>query len=158
MFSWRPSPRTDAVRVQLYRMASSPNVVHTVIDVSSLLCWNTSSVPSAEKTNKQSINSVVFLASETRQQKIEDTRSYFRSCFYCRVGHPFFLSSFDHFARIRQGIATLNVPLARSWELLSVLLVRLIAVMPIKANSLVFVSALDSCSSWTLVCTRLWQF
>lgn len=33
-----PLPRTDAVRVQLYRMANSPNAVHTVIDVISLLC------------------------------------------------------------------------------------------------------------------------
>lgn len=30
------SPLTDAVRVQLYKMANSPNVVHTAIDVSSL--------------------------------------------------------------------------------------------------------------------------
>lgn len=30
-------PLTDAVRVQLYKMANSPNVVHTAIDVSSLL-------------------------------------------------------------------------------------------------------------------------
>lgn len=51
-------PRTDAVRVQLYRMANSPNVVHTAIDVSSLLCWNTSSFPSVDIKQGQSI---VFL-------------------------------------------------------------------------------------------------
>lgn len=34
----RASPLTDAVLVQLYKMANSPNVVQTAIDVSSLLC------------------------------------------------------------------------------------------------------------------------
>lgn len=46
LLSLKRLPRTDAVRVQLYRMANSPNVVHTAIDVSSLFCWNTSSFPS----------------------------------------------------------------------------------------------------------------
>lgn len=32
-------PFTDAVLVQLYKMANSPNVVQTDMDVSSLLCW-----------------------------------------------------------------------------------------------------------------------
>lgn len=50
-----PLPRTDAVRVQLYRMANSPNAVHTIIDVISLLCWNTSSFPSANMKQGQSI-------------------------------------------------------------------------------------------------------
>lgn len=31
-------PFTEAVRVQLYKMASSPNVVHTGIEESSLFC------------------------------------------------------------------------------------------------------------------------
>lgn len=53
-------PCTDAVRVQLYRMASSPNVVHTVIDVSSLLCWNTSSFPSANMKQGKSMYFRVF--------------------------------------------------------------------------------------------------
>lgn len=61
------SPRTDAVRVQLYRMASSPNVVHTVIDVSSLLCWNTSSIPSVK--NKQSITFVFGLQNQAADER-----------------------------------------------------------------------------------------
>lgn len=46
---------TEAVRVQLYRMANSPNVVHTEIEVSSLLCWNTSSFPSEKTRHGQSV-------------------------------------------------------------------------------------------------------
>lgn len=41
-------PFTEAVRVQLYKMASSPNAVHTGIEESSLLCWKTSRLPSVK--------------------------------------------------------------------------------------------------------------
>lgn len=46
------APVTEAVLVQLYRMASSPKAVHTGIDESSLLCWKTSNLPSAKKKRK----------------------------------------------------------------------------------------------------------
>lgn len=39
-------PFTEAVLVQLYKMASSPNVVHMGMDDSSFSPWNTSSRPS----------------------------------------------------------------------------------------------------------------
>lgn len=41
--------------MQLYRMANSPNVVHTEMEVSSLLCWNTSSFPSEKTRRGQSV-------------------------------------------------------------------------------------------------------
>lgn len=41
-------PFTEAVRVQLYKIASSPKVVHIGMDDSNFSPWNTSSLPSVK--------------------------------------------------------------------------------------------------------------